>query len=1484
MTKVQLAIKKYKQEGDLAHEYQPLHNMVNEEDAIVDFTTNELSINLDHPLNIECQPSYDGTVNLIINDDINPPRIINTRFSKIEDNRYRVINRNQKEQTNLYKKNKIDQQTRLFRNINKIPKIELFNISTIGQLKGGNYTFYIKFADNDYNQTDVVAESGQVSIFKGYESKISSISGTIVDERTDKAVTLKIDNIDTTFSKIYVYYTRETCDQNGIRIVKAGMFEQPYDIKDAVSFITINGFEDEKELTPEEINIQYNVVSAVKTQAQVQNMLFFGNVQSPEVNVKDLQNISYFIEVTLKQRGESIGWVDPENYTTKEGDDITQSEYYNANNIYYNLGYWPDEIYRLGVVYILNDDTLTPVFNLRGHNFNSLNESNFSYVPYQSGTESEKSLYKYKDGTEYYEMNYLERDSFLSDSYLDNTFGVFKNSDVSVFDYENKYTKPLYYEISLHEDVIYALNKNKIKGFFFVRQKRIPTNLCQAYSIGIDPCSYTPTIPTESGYKTESFLNENMGLGGNLDSRLLSETTKQCSGLLCLDAMVNPQLQANFDGTEFILKPANDVYNPLERKVRHWYVTKGADISNKNIQVGTSLVYVDSETPVKFVNNLGYSTKAGVAEDVSQFAFFREKNIKEATQDILRGVFCPFIGTSTSLSDNTVYTIKVPNYSGALMKDYFNLRGKDTSPFYAISHRFELSEYSNPIECYRGDCYTNTVTIRFNRNFIDSEVPVNDTIIDSDTWKKNYKGYANMLSTAASEDSKDDKGSFLDINRADVNTVPLGMWVTYKCLSNYNLGLRSVDTSHADEYALMGSPRSFYPVSSMSVVSSQKIEESRLLNDGYSSTVGRKRNFIVSNVPYIKDMFDNRIMFSNVQRDDDFKNAYRIFQGLSFKDIDRQYGAIVKLIPYGVNLFCVFEHGLGIVPINEKALIQTNTNQSIHMYGAGVIQNQISLVSPDFGSIWQESILRTPVGIYGVDTYAKKIWRYSDKGLETISDMKVQRFLNENIKLYEADKYPTVALKNVKTHYNNYKGDVMFTFYNEKTNTTWNLCYNERMNKWITRYSWTPLYSENINNIFYSLDQDRAKILSIIYNNKHCTSGIRVLDEDNCWKITNYNNHVIHTDVKGWSLYSTFTYDIYKIETSYMSSSDEDLPIVIKDKTIIDRLFSVSTNEDIPTITCHYGNTSSYFGQTYGIPLPVYFRLYVKVTCYDSAKSNTFYDVVGITIKYLKEENHQLVENTSVTGYTKQKKDYLQNGFYVHGKAGIFNEIDYRDSSFENEILPTKWFDRQEPFEFEFVVNDQVGLHKIFDNLVIISNNVQPNQIEYEIIGDVYKFNKTGLFRSANFGEGEWDIRWNKPKILTPNEKRANNKSIDATTYQSSQEFDNCRVVWDDVLNQYSLITTQDCKNIEEYGRRLGNIHYKEDSWYITIEPMKYYEKYKIGNRSVDESTKTLAGGKYMQKKEARIRDKFAKIRVKYTGEDMVIITALRTILTPSYS
>lgn len=67
--KLNLTAKKFYSEGDITHEYNPLHNKLTEDGSLQDFVTDEISLDLNNPVSIECQPSYDGTVNLIINDD-----------------------------------------------------------------------------------------------------------------------------------------------------------------------------------------------------------------------------------------------------------------------------------------------------------------------------------------------------------------------------------------------------------------------------------------------------------------------------------------------------------------------------------------------------------------------------------------------------------------------------------------------------------------------------------------------------------------------------------------------------------------------------------------------------------------------------------------------------------------------------------------------------------------------------------------------------------------------------------------------------------------------------------------------------------------------------------------------------------------------------------------------------------------------------------------------------------------------------------------------------------------------------------------------------------------------------------------------------------------------------------------------------------------------------------------------------------------------
>ena len=180
------------------------------------------------PVTIEIQDSYDGSVNLILVADGCKPRIINSGFSVLPDNKYKFVNRNQTVATNVY--DDIYKESELIRTSDVLTNIDLLGVKQGGQFKGGNYTFYIKFGDADFNQTDIVAESGIVSVFNGNNAIPSTISGTLLDERTDKMIGLAITGLNPIYSKIYIYYSREYSDTQGLRMTEYGMFKEPIDL------------------------------------------------------------------------------------------------------------------------------------------------------------------------------------------------------------------------------------------------------------------------------------------------------------------------------------------------------------------------------------------------------------------------------------------------------------------------------------------------------------------------------------------------------------------------------------------------------------------------------------------------------------------------------------------------------------------------------------------------------------------------------------------------------------------------------------------------------------------------------------------------------------------------------------------------------------------------------------------------------------------------------------------------------------------------------------------------------------------------------------------------------------------------------------------------------------------------------------------------------------------------------------------------------
>lgn len=1459
---MKLEVKKYKTEGDIAWEYVPLRNLKTEDNTITNFRVNNDSfkLNLSNPIDIECQPSYDGTVNLIINDDSNPPRIINSRFSLLENNRYKIINRNQIKQSNLYKEGTLDRETRLFRNINNIPKFELNKVSYFGQLMGGNYTFYLKYLDDDFNQTDIVAETGIISIFHGSFDDVKTCHGAFMDERTDKSIILNLSNIDTSFSYFNLYFTRSSCDDTGTEFTKAYKININYEIDNDYKLISINGFEELIDISIEELNIQYNIVDRVKSQAQVQNRLFFANVDKPHDKNEDLRNLSLYIEVEEYQLEKSIGYVDPKNFNIQTGDSTTQSEYYSPYNIYYRLGYFPKEIYRFGIVYIFNDDHLSPTYNLRGIDFYAAKAKGVTKNYKLSEDESEdESEDKSENKSE--ELDAIKYKDFLDNSgNLTNTYGVFRLSDATIIDHEKKTINPLGLKFTIPENVIKKLKAFGIKGYFFVRQKRIPTLIAQGYSIGVDKVSYAPMLYKDGAYFTESFINSNRVLTTTYKDRIVTTDRKQSSGLLCVDSYVDRQIQSLFNSSDFYLEPVKKFDVKTGDFNNYYYTAVNIEEEPSQYKNNVNLLYIDTEVPQKIYNDYGFSTKVGMQEDLRQISCFGiERLDDEKATNYIRGLYTAFVGTTDNLDDNCLYNIYISNYTESALKEYFTIRMRDRSPFFACSERFDLNDVDHTREIFRGDCFTNTVCQRIQRNFTSTSVHINDHILEPNSWKENFKGIA------STED-------WDEINKADVDAVPIGHWFTYKCVSNYNLGLRSRDSFNSDEIAVMGNPRGFYPIDGISTKSSNKIPESNLYNKGYHTSLGVRRSFAFERMQYIKDEYDTRIMFSNVQVDGAFKNSYKIFQGLSFEDYDRQYGGITKILPWNNNLLCVFEHAIAIVPVNEKALVQTTTSQNIHMYGDGVLQKQLTLISDMYGSSWKDSIIRTPLALYGVDTSAKKIWKFDKSGFTTISDFSIQRWLTDNMNLKELEKSVILGSRNVKTHYNAYKQDVMFTFYNK--DKIWNLCYNEVRKGWVTRYSWTPLLSENINNSFFSFDLLKTKIFGIINNNLYNENSELKVNEE--WKGI-------------WKKDETFK--------TLKLSIDENRWSGFNSKSIIVKGYRVNkeTNEIVSDVICTLNDpvsTDLKFIEVYNDSITFSRDLWD-----DKEEGSYIYFTVEVTyIPYInvvqtvleKDEKEELqevketitVENNNTKTETfgliieydndlKCKEDWqtaLLYSIYVHGRSVTADEINYFNyvpkGGPDDQILPTKWYDRQEKFEFEFVVNDPKGLHKIFDNLLIVSNNVEPETLQIEIVGDVYDFNKRKIFVNEEFNE-----ELSREKIETEFEPVVI-KSSGLVPDPGKDIIYKTEVKWDPILDEYSLLVSQDLANIKKYGRRLGNIYYNEDAWYIVIQPIYYTD---------------IINGNPGRKKSTRIRDKWAKIRVIYSGKKIAIITAIQTIMTQSY-
>ena len=1532
--------------------------------SVIDLDTDKLNFDLDHPVEIEVQPSYDGSVNLILNDDKNIPRIINSRFSVREKNTYEIVDRIGENDTNIYGSNTFDKDTSLYFQYEYNPIIEYKGFIQ-GKLPVGQYCFYLTYCDADDNESDYITESGVMPVFMGNDQDPFSMDGGIKNQNSNKGLNLKISNLDKSYNYLRVYYVRYFADYQQNRVYECKKLYQRYPIKSNFMYLQITGDENTEDVDANILNITRFNPKSILTQAQCKNMLFFGNIVKNSDDYKELQDCALRIIPCMIQ--ESIYTVDNNYYQS------TDNGYYNSENIYNKTGYFNKEFYRFGVVFIYQNGTLSNVYNTLGYNLTA-----------------EENTIQYKDplyqeiGKGFLKRNYIKVDDFgwiSKDQFESSNIKYINARGVCRFDIPEEESKILGVKFTLDSEVVKHLKEDLgIRGLFFVRQKCVPTILAQCYLMPMDEELEAPVIEINGKYKTECFLNQQKTpnerqLGRNYLDRLhqykdsSTSISEKAYAAICPDFLLNqPYYNQIFNGNSFRLEKI--ATSPLKNSERgnRFYESQNTYINSDNKTIKALICTVTENVNTVALKDKVYRLEIGECEEAYRFRWAEvdngtynntsknsQKSVNEAT-NLVRGKYSPYLAiySNSKLDTSCLYNI----YQDGILdiKQEYQNRINSSEPFYAISDRYNFENINNnELTCWRGDCYLNTFTYRLNRNFNDPTLPNNDEIIDPKTWKNNYDAF--------------DQTKWTKISRSDINAVQLGSWITIKVRSAMNYALRSVDHSYVSEEALMGAPRSFYPRSSLLWRGENKMPDSYLFNDAYRQTLGFKCYFTLQDVNYIKDTFSNRIQYSAISIQDSYKNNYRYSLSTYFRDYSQEYGSIVKLVGFEGYLLVVFEHAIGVAVINERILAGTGDGEPVFINTKNVLPEELTIITDTYGTQWGDSVVKSEAGyVYGVDTIAKKIWRVKGQQLEILSDFKVNKFLVDNITLGERELYPTIGLRNVKSHYNNNKKDVMFTFYDDiykDEEKVWNLCYNELLGEFITFYSWVPSFSENIDTQFFTFDRNTAKGLSLLSKSNYAIpENNGVLLDTPILKYHKATSQLFYTDL--------YYKDVYSDIRNQVVVQNEDGTTYTKKN--LDSVEYKNSPVEFELEKDHWGNYKFFIIDYETLNKPI---LRVIPSAINSLKNRISEHkgvlLLEITPKSINDNIIYPTETVALTteefiegmnfDYNESKKNYkLTTDFYIHGQAGIFNV--------KESLSPTYWYGEVHPFEFEFVVNESVGQQKIFNNLIIVSNKAEPESFHFEIEGDNYEFSsdkrnmyfrqeatkelfqnlgsniifdrkytdvQADRYTQEQYYRGGEDYKY-KFGNCYPKESTRLVQQVKSTIFPLYYErndtfyniYDDYRVMnsdklhdfvnlsgseikWNRDLNQFDIITHIKNTPIDKFGRLRGNSVYKEGKWEVQIPSIIFNQnnedKWKnnipylvINSSNVPNDLQTsqisadklpntyrndlgyIKAGDWTARKEARIRDKWIKIRVRYSGKNLAVIHSLITLFNISYA
>lgn len=1099
--------------GTIHNQYSSIKNYAGDNNEFPQknggFRSSEFKFSLDKPVSMELQPDYDGTVNIIINDGKNPIRIINSGFTSLPGNKYEIIDRTGTADTNRYSKDNFSNIINLISRSSKIMRVSFEGVEAGGSLKGGNYQYYFKYATMDGDETEVVAQSFSVSVFHG--NTIATIRGSKGEgENTDKRVRFVLSNLDQAYRyvRVYMVFTAGSVEE----IKSAFRINANYQINgDSLEFIH-TGFEELEQIDIAELSVDYSPIETAQDITQADGYLIAANIKEKDFNRSVFDEFAKKVKLGHKEQKLDVITYGQRMYNEilsgeiKSGTDGYNGAYHNPFNVYHKIGYHGGEAYPFGFSFVFNDGSLSRVFpaigidDIRDEDPYTLNfisntmytqmANNDGFLPGSAKMINTKGIYRFPN-----------RDV----SGVDN---MFANGRVSIFGVTFKipnFNEPEYEQI----------RENAI-GIVFMRAERKPDKITQGYIINTVPVPNVRHIQSDSEfYKLWNYMESEGGYNDDncmfipafdymlesarwYDSRPGSGSRDAGSGEEAIHPIrLNTNRRTLHKDKKFALISSDVILN----KQKYLQLLNGRDIrvtALKSIRSRYSVPtyqlnrpsspdyfsLIDTETFLGGIPKGNITGKSSWVEGHNELrngdlfsgaAFFQALVTNPGNNHY--GMFPLSYNDYVGITLDSTYGFGTPSFEGeageeirsalinttaigAILVNIYPSTGQRTAD--AVK-----AIYSN-IDNFVYTPISERMTWSELEDKLDSERKI--TLFNGDCFID--VGYRRIYQNMAKKQEDDDDL----VKQSQAN---IGYTISFVNESDHNIAFRGTELFDINEEK----ERSFAPNYTEWGTIGDKLgegntwrvlrqPESSEYNKGYSKVFQDKQHIALpQEAPYLGSRYFSRIMWSAKHIPNSFENGYRLWTGLNFQDYPTKFGEIVGVRGIGGFLVVIFEHGVGILGVNERVQTGSDSSGPVFIESSGVLSPHISMKSEKYGTRFKSSIFVTDNTVGAVDADQSVIWRVAGDQLEDLSKFTIEPYLTRYMKSFKGRRSKILDC-DIVSSWDVANRTVFFSFYRmggtEKENVTFP--YNEDGRFFEPTFDGLAYASFNINGELFSLN------------------------------------------------------------------------------------------------------------------------------------------------------------------------------------------------------------------------------------------------------------------------------------------------------------------------------------------------------------------------------------------------------------------------------